>query len=397
MNTLAGKLTSQLARLVPFGKSSDDPLTNIKSTTLWTQNLPLGDASKSQSLIFNELKRFNEGSTQYTKDRLAIFMLLDETSRALQDTLMHQYLRNARMSRPIESQRWHAIYALFFEVARGYHAFVQHLARDDSLTPLITLRAILTFGHLLKWRAIRYLPADDKLWQRLHNLYLTAEAQGFHRQFQQPYAEDAFRLSCETAYLHILMLALANSGSHYPKQIELLDRWLRNWHSTLQLDHQMDASIHNFAIDLSSDHGPRRVCKTDTDKPLRFWATTGLLRKLVDVRTALREGTPPSKLGLTEFARTAESIELLNHLQHQWSSLTSREQRRSARVAVKKLAMWHTASTPSPTKSGRPVYPTWCRLMAPNSTTSKPTTSRCTVSSPIAPATALRKCRYRPS
>jgi cyclic-di-GMP-binding protein len=344
MNALAEKFSSQLARLVSFGKSSDDPLANIKSATRWVDTLPLGDASKCQGVILNELKRFNENSTQYTKDRLAVFMLLDEKSRDLQDTLVRQYLRNARMSRPVESQLWHAVYGLYWEVARGYHTFVLHLARDigknqyDELIPLITLRAIRTFGQLLKWRAIRYLPAGEKLWLRLHNLYRIAETGGFHRQFQRSYAEDTSEFSCETAYLHILMLNLANSGSLYPKQIDLLDRWLCDWHRMLQLDNRIDTNIHNFVIDLSSDHGPRRVRKPDADKPMRFWATADLLQKLQQIQIALREGTPPAELGLAEFARTTESLELLNHLQHQWSSLANREQRRTPRVSVKKLA-----------------------------------------------------------
>jgi hypothetical protein len=28
------------------------------------------------------------------------------------------------MSRPLESQLWHAVYGLYWEVARGYHTFV---------------------------------------------------------------------------------------------------------------------------------------------------------------------------------------------------------------------------------------------------------------------------------
>ncbi|MGK2951040.1 MAG: hypothetical protein ACSLEZ_01480 [Thiobacillus sp.] len=344
MNALAEKFTSQLARLVPFGKSSDDPLSNIKSTIRWINNLPLGDASKCQSIIHNEIKRFNESSTQYTKDRLAIFMLLDETSRDLQDTLVRQYLSNARMSRAVESQRWHAVYGLYWEVARGYHTFALHLARDasksqrDERIAIITLRAIRTFGKLLKWRLIRYLPAGEKLWQLLHNLYRLAESEGIHRQFLQAYAEDTFRFSCESAYLHILMLNQANSGSLYPKQIDLIDRWLCHWHNLLQLDNRMDTNTHNFVVDLSSDYGPRRLRKPDTNKPLRFWATADLLHKLKQIQTALHDGTPPAELGLTEFSRSAESIELIDHLLHQWSSLTSREQRRAPRAPVKKLA-----------------------------------------------------------
>ncbi|MBW8370239.1 MAG: hypothetical protein K0M66_04565 [Thiobacillus sp.] len=343
MNSLADKFASGIARLTPFGKRNGDPLTDIKATTRWVENLPIGDAFKCQQAIFNEIKRFNENSTQYTKDRLAIFMLLDEKSRDLQDTLVRQYLRNPRMSRPVESQLWHAVYGLYWEIARGYHTLVLHLAREtgknqqEGMIPLLTLRAIRTFGQLLKWRAIRYLPAGEKLWLRLHNLYRIAESENFQRQSQRAYPDDASECSCETAYLHILMVNLADSGTLYPKQLDMLDRWLCGWHGMLRLDNRLDTNVHNFVVDLSADHGPRRVRKPDVDKPLRFWATADLLQNLHELRTALQEGGSPAQLGLTENARITESLELLEYLQHQWASLTAREQRRAPRASIKRL------------------------------------------------------------
>ena len=343
MNSLVDKFASGIARLTPFGKRTDDPLINIKAATRWVEGLPIGDAFKCQQAIFDALKRFNENSTQYTKDRLAIFMLLDEKSRDLQDTLVRQYLRNPRMSRSQESQLWHAVYGLYWEAARGYHTFVLHISHEagkkahDEQIPLITLRAIRTFGQLLKWRAIRYLPAGEKLWLRLHNLYRIAETEDFHRKPQRVYPEDASECSCETAYQHILMLSLANSGTLYPRQLDLLDRWLCGWHGMLQLDSDFDPDVHNFAVDLSADHGPRRVRKPEPDKPLRFWATAALQQKLQDIQTALQQGLPPAQLDLTENARTAESLELIEYLLHQWSSLASREQRRAPRQTVKRL------------------------------------------------------------
>ena len=343
MNSLAGKFASGLARLTPFGRGNEDPLDSIKAATRWVENLPLGDAFKCQQSILRELKRFNENSTQFTKDRLAVLMLLDEKSQDLQDTLVRQYLRNPRMSRSVESQLWHAVYGLYWEAARGYHAFALHFAQGsetsqhESQIPLITLRGIRALGQLLKWRAIRYLPAGEKLWLRLHNLYRIAESEGVQRQPQLVYADDASTSSCEADYLRILMLNLANSGTLYPKQLDLLDHWLSGWQRLLQLDTQPNPDAHHFVVDLSADHGPRRVRQPDADKPMRFWGTSTLLLRLNELQAALREGNTPAQLGLTENARTSESLELLEYLQHKWSSLSTREQRRAPRESVKRL------------------------------------------------------------
>ena len=343
MNRLAEKFASGIARLIPSARQADDPLANVKATARWLDNLPVGDAFKCQQAIFTELKRFNENSTQFTKDRLAVFMLLDEKSRDLQDTLVRQYLRNPRMSRPIESQLWHAIYGLYWELARGYHTFVLHIGHESGAsqfnraTPLLTVRAIRAFGNLLKWRAVRYLGPGEKLWLRLHNLYRIAESENFHRQPLRAYAEDPSDSDCETAYQHILMLDLANSGRLYPRQIELLDRWLCSWHRFLRLDPHVTASDHNFVTDLAADHGPRRVRKPDSSATMRYWSTSELLRELTGLQKALQNGAPPSDLGLTETARATESLELLGDLQQQWASLETREQRRAPREATKRL------------------------------------------------------------
>ncbi len=343
MNSLTQKLASGIARLLPSGKQGDDPLVSLRAATRWLESLPIGDAFKCQQALYSTLKQFNETTAELTPDRLAIFMLLDEKSRDLQDTLVRQYLRNPRMSRLVESQLWHAVYGLNWEIARGYHAFAQPVARDtdkskyEALIPQITLRAIRAFGQLLKWRAIRYLPASEKLWLRLHTLYRIAEKKGFNRRLLRAYSDDTAETRCETAYLHILMLSLANSGTLYPRQLDLLDRWLGGWQGLLQLDTQRALDSPTFVIDLSADHGPRRVRKPDADDTMVFWSTAHLIPKLQELHTALQQGSTPAQLGLTESARTTESLELLDHLIHHWSSLEAREQRRAPRATIKRL------------------------------------------------------------
>lgn len=343
MNALSEKLSSRLARLNLFGRGGDDPLTNIKTATRWTEELPAGDPVKSQDALVKELRRFNENLTEFTKDRLSVLMLLDEKARDLQDTLVRQYLRNPRMSRAIESQLWHSVYSLYWEVARGYHLFVRDYSQRagkspyETQIPLITLRALRIFGLLLKWRSVRYLQAGEKLWLRLHSLYRVAESDGFHQLIQQAYPGETQRYSCESTYMHILMLNLASSGTLYPRQIDLVDRWLQNWHASFRLEHRCDPATHSFVVDLAVDHGPRRARNVHLNGSQRCWSTSALVSRLGDIRSELQSGSLPAALGLTEDARTAESIDLLKHLERQWSALPSREQRRSPRKPVKRL------------------------------------------------------------
>ncbi len=272
-----------------------------------------------------------------------MLMHIDENARDMQHSLCAQYLRNPRMSRPQESRLWHAVYALYWETARGYHATALRMARapgkhgDAALTARIVLRAIRAVGQLLKWRAIRYLPAGDKLWLRLHSLYQIAEESGFQHTRIQAWADDPCEGSCESSYLHILMLQLAHSGSLYPRQLDLADRWLLNWHDELRFAAHCDPDAQQFTIDLTADHGPRRARAQNASTTARCWNTASLMVQLTDVKSALQKSQPPATLGLGEHARAAESLELLGHLQQQWAPVAAREQRRAPREAIKRL------------------------------------------------------------
>ncbi len=343
MTSLAETLSSKLSRLVSFGKQANDPLASPRAAAQWVGQLPVGDAFKCQDTIVRQIKRLNERATAPTRESLDILMLLDERARDLQDTLVTRYLRNPRMSRPQESQIWHAVYALYWEIARGYHASALHLMRNPGrqtgpvLQARIALRAIRAVGQLLKWRAIRYQPAGDKLWLRLHGLYRLAEESGFQHTRMQAYADDPCEGSCESSYLHTLMLQLAHSGSLYPRQIDLVDRWLLNWHDELRFAARCDPETPQFAIDLAADHGPRRARAQNAAPSARCWSTAGLMAQLTALQAALRASQPPAALGLGEQTRPTESLELLGHLQQQWAPFAVREMRRAPRKAVKRL------------------------------------------------------------
>jgi cyclic-di-GMP-binding protein len=348
LGTVADGKVSLIAAVTPdvTGKIKAGELVNFVATQVGGKGGGKPDmamAGGSQDAYVKELRRFNDNLTDFSKDRLSVLMVLDEKSRDLQDTLVRQYLRNPRMSRAVESQLWHAIYSLYWEVARGYHLFVREFSRHakkcsyENLIPLLTLRAIRNFGLLLKWRAVRYLQPGEKLWLRLHSLYRVAESEGFQQLVQQAYPEETLRCTCETTYIHALMLDLANSGTLYPRQIDLVDRWLFGWHASFKLENRLNADQHNFVVDLSVDSGPRRARTPDDNAAKRYWSTGTLLLRLEEIKAEIQRGTSPAMLGLSEDARTAEAMDLLKHLEHQWAALSSREQRRAPRIPTKRM------------------------------------------------------------
>lgn len=335
-------LSERFARMMRL-RNPDDPLSSVQATTRWAQNLPVGDALKAQSEILIEVKRFNDENAPHTKERLLILMLLDEKGQHTQAILGRQYLRNPRMSRTVESQLWHAIYHLNWEILRAYHSYLIEYARNPAksrlkaMMPIVTLRALRGFRRVIKWRTIRYLHPGTKTWARLHQLYQLAETQGFHKTRLLAYPDDNQESTCEGEYLHTLMLEQANSGSLYPRQIDLIDTWITGWLDMLRLEKTFDPERHVLTIDMTKDRGAKRVRNNSPDLSTRYWSTQELLERLRGIQSELHAGTAPARLGLTEYVRVSESLELLDHLSRQWAPLTAREQRRSPRKSVKKI------------------------------------------------------------
>ena len=335
-------LSERFARMMRL-HNPDDPLSSVQATTRWAQSLPVGDALKAQGEILIEVKRFNDENAPHSRERLLILMLLDERGQHTQAILSRQYLRNPRMSRTVESQLWHTIYHLNWEILRAYHSYLIEFARNPAksrlkaMMPIITLRALRGFRRVIKWRTIRYLHPGTKTWARLHQLYQLAETQGFHKTRLLAYPDDPQESSCEGEYLHTLMLEQANSGSLYPRQIDLIDTWTSAWLGMLKLEKTLDPERHVLTVDMTKDRGAKRVRNNTPDLSTRYWSTHELLERIKGMQSELHAGTVPARLGLGEYVRVSESLELLDHLTRQWAPLTAREQRRSPRKPVKKI------------------------------------------------------------
>lgn len=317
-------------------KGAEDPLSDLSTVSRWMDNLPVGDIYSAQEKVVQSLIQFNHTKQPMSKDRLAVLMHLDEQARDMQYTLCLQYLRNPRMSKAIESRLWTAIYAFYWEVTRGYHAFLMDFvanpggSRIQALVPLITARAIRGFGDIFKWRYFRYERVEERLWLRQHNLYRIAEFDGFQASKFKVYRNDAQVSSCEAEYLRTLLLSPLGNGSLTPRQLEMVDRWLEKWSHLTSLDTVFDPQRHNLYVDTAQGVGLRRV-QGEHEPTHRFVATDKLLDHIEVIRSSLKTGTIPAALGLGEDFRLPEGYDLLDSVVSEWSAVNTRDRRRSPR------------------------------------------------------------------
>lgn len=324
-----------------FRKKAEDEgvLTNLKTVTRWLDSLPTGDIYSAQEKVVQYLIQYNHGEEVYTKDRLQVLMQLDEKSREMQESLCLQYLRNSRMSKTMEARLWTAIHAFYWEVTRGYHAFLMDFignpggSRIQSLVPIITVRAIRGFADIIKWRYFRYEKMDEKLWLRMHNLYRIAEFDHFDGTPVTAYPGELRQRTAAEEYGQALLLSPFGSGNLLPREIEMVDQWLDNWSSRIRIDATYAPDRHAFYVDTGKGQGARRCTDVQADGNLRFLATQDLLARIEEVRAALNKGSLPVTLGLTEDFRIPEGYSLLKQVEAAWTMASESDRRGDARQA----------------------------------------------------------------
>ncbi len=320
-------------------KSEEDPLSDLKTVSRWIQELPAGDIYTAQEQVVQSLIQFNHAGLPLSKDRLQVLMHLDNQARDMQYSLCVQYLRNPRMSKVIESRLWTAIHAFYWEITRGYHAFIMDFVGNPGASkiqpaiPQIAGRAIRGFSDIFKWRYFRHEKVEDKLWSRLHNLYRITEFDGFQSSRMKLYASDSKPSSCMDEYVQALMLSPLGAGSLAPKQIEMVDHWLDNWSEMVPLESSYDATRHFFYIDTVKGYGLKRIRpQAEIEPSFRFIDTERIQEHIKQTERSLKSGALPPSLGLGEEFRLPDGYDLIAHVSSEWAAANERERRQHSRA-----------------------------------------------------------------
>jgi len=320
------------------GGNDQDPLSDLKTVSRWLENLPTGDIYSAQELVVQNLIQFNHAGLAMSKDRLQVLMHLDEQARDMQYSLCLQYLRNPRMSKVIESRLWTAIHAFYWEITRGYHAFLMDFVANPGGSkiqqhiPLIAARALRGFADIFKWRYFRYERAEEKLWLRMHNIYRISEFDSFQNNRYKLYEQESTPSSCMEEYVRALLLSPLGAGSLMPRQIEMVDKWLSNWSNLTSLDSTYNPEHHFFIVDTAHGQGLRRIrAQTATEPTYRYLSTDKLLAHLEETERALQGGAMPASLGLGEEFRLPDGYDLIGYVRNEWAPTSERERRSSPR------------------------------------------------------------------
>ncbi len=320
-------------------KTSDDPVGDLKSATIWVQELPQNDIHQAQQEIVKALGGLNRNAGTSLKERVRVLLYLDDKASSLQETLCREYLATCDDPDSPSRQRLPTILQFWEEMGAGYEQCIRTFAKNPGSSkireqlPLLTAKALHFHAMQAKWSHIRYLPVEAHVWRRMHRLYLFAEQEKIDRVPLRlnPQQDDT---TCASEYLQPMMLHLASPASLRPAQIENIDRWLDSWAKSLVIEADFRPHRQIYAVNLGDTKPARKLRRNMLGEKYRYWGIELMLVFIAKIVEQLKQGELPARLRLGEDCRLPSCLELIEEVTGRWSGQSTT--RKHARISAEK-------------------------------------------------------------
>lgn len=307
-----------------FNRKKDDPVGDLKSATIWVQELPQNDIHQAQQEIIKALGKLNKNPDTSLKERIRVLLYLDEKARSLQETLCREYLGTLDDPSSPARKLLPTILLFWEEMATGYRLCIRIFANTPGSgkireqLPLLTAKALHFHAMQAKWNHICYLPVENLVWRHLHRLYLFAEREKFDRAPVKLYPEQD-DTTCASEYVQPMMLHLANPASLLPAQIEMVDTWLNSWAKSVVIEAGFRPHRQLYAVNLGDAKPARKLRRNMLGEKYRYWGIGLLLVTVNKIVEQLKQGELPVRLKLGEDCRLPACLGLIEEIVQRWS------------------------------------------------------------------------------
>ncbi len=305
-------------------KKDGEPVGDLKSATIWVQELPQSDIHLAQQEIVKTLGSLTKNTAISLKERIRVMLYLDEKARSLQETLCREYLAAIDDRRSAARQQLPTILLFWEEMAAGYQLCIREFASNPGSKkireqlPLLTAKAMHYCAMQTKWSHIRYMPVEPSVWRHLHRLYQFSELENFDRAPVRLYPQQD-DTTCASEYMQAMMLYLANPASLLPAQIEMVDFWLDSWSKSLVIEADFRPHRQLYAVNLGDSKPARKLRRNMLGEKYRYWGVGLLQVTIAKVVEQLKQGELPVRLKLGEECRLPACLELIEEIAQRWA------------------------------------------------------------------------------
>ncbi len=304
-------------------------ISDAKSCQHWIEALPLTNGSAAQTEIQLQLELLNHTSALSGFERWLILEQLREPVLFVQDALTQKFLGKPMPLEAGEIALWEKTLELWKDFTHGYQICLQNYQDNEqalaSVAPAIFHRILQLAGIQMACYQQIYQGVPDRLWKQLHNSYDQAEKLKLAKSvLKDPLSPLQDSTRPESAYLHALLMDLADPYHLQPKQYAQIHRWLARWSVRISLSATPCAVTHpelklpTLIVDLNRPTGVQFGTPFENGASIRHLDMNLLAATLIKRIRHLRKGEPPEELDIGEECQQPSCEAQLIHLYQQW-------------------------------------------------------------------------------
>lgn len=294
----------------------------------WLAQLQLTNLQHANATLRTQLDEFNRYPMRGL-ERLRTLELLRETVKYVQGDYAKKLFAKPLPLSKDELAIFQSITGLWQGMVTGYQRCLQsYVAGDQQLVSygaLLCQRCLMYSGlQILEYLRTSY-EFDGQLWHQMHALYAFAEEQGLHQTEVEDKLDEHDRApSCHAIYITTLFVAHAHPEELSRSQLQLLDRWLAQWSSTLLLERKYLASKSKkdappLAVDFDGTQGLQSAIQVQMHGSNPRFLGMVPLSKLLRVKIILlQQGQTPQQLELGSGVNSTDCAKFLTRLHKHW-------------------------------------------------------------------------------
>ena len=298
----------------------------------WLDELAkLDDVTAIENSI-QKLKECFSDDAMNEADRLRVLLATDAENRKRVLKITQQFVDFENMRPELENHISSTMYFYHRQIFVGYRSFIDRFldAGGDIIftynrLPVILGRALKAAYAMARWRYYRQQSVADMTWSEIFDLYRILEQESLLDLTVNLY-KDETESHLAASFVQACMLDSLSSSSLNKQQVEKTAMLLEKLIPWSQVSKHYDEHKHLFYVDLTQDHGAKRIRLFEPHPGCRYWDTVQFSARIEADINALDRDLPHD---LESIGSSSELLEILTLLRSEWSRTAYTRQRRS--------------------------------------------------------------------
>lgn len=304
----------------------DHPMSSLREAEKLLAELPENSPGKALEEIVTWIESVSATPGYKPELRAAILRLLEDTGLRFEETVLNQYLAEARIHDHRSRDRCQKSLAFRAALSEAYLASLvddfgaeseTRSANEEDLIGVLC-RGMRSTAMQEKVRHLNYQGVDNEIWGRLYRYYRVAEKVKIEKRSAKPYKAEQNPTTPQQELLRPLLLEIGALESLAPEHVELASRMVARIASTFTVANAPSAA-HPYCIDLAQPVAPFQYGDAPPGTPTARYFGPGTaidrLKEMLDREAA--NPLPGDRKEGQEFSRW-DIVRVLKHLLLYW-------------------------------------------------------------------------------